>query len=245
MKDFSERLRHASHRECWDLLPWLVNETLNEAQQRRLESHLAGCADCRREAAEQKFLKEHLRQEDSVLYAPQASLQKLLDRIDEAGPLPEVASKPSRRQFGRQFAGSTAAKLLAATVVVGVVSFVAVESISSWRLVQQRSEPRYSTLTSKPAVSVSVPAARVVFAPTMSLSQLSELLRTSNAQVVTGPTEAGVYTLVFGSAAGNGPAIDRQAQEAQVSAAVQVLRRNPNVLFAEVVAAEPRGVQQP
>jgi len=242
MKDFSERLRHASHRECWDLLPWLVNETLNEAQQRRLESHLAGCADCRREAAEQKFLKEHLRQEDSVLYAPQASLQKLLDRIDEAGPLPQAASQPPRRQF----VGSTAAKLLAATVVVGVVSFVAVDSISAWRLQQQRSEPRYSTLTSKPAVSVSVPAARVVFAPTMSLSQLSELLRTSNAQVVTGPTEAGVYTLVFGSAAGSGAAIDRHAQEAQVSAAVQVLRRNPNVLFAEVVsAAEFRGAQQP
>jgi hypothetical protein len=242
MKDFSERLRHASHRECWDLLPWLVNETLNEEQQRRLQSHLAGCADCRREAAEQKFLSEHLRQEDSVLYAPQASLQQLLNRIDEAGPLPQATLKPLRRQF----VGSTAAKLLAATVVVGVVSFVAVDSMSAWRLQQQRSEPRYSTLTSKPAVSVGVPAARVVFAPTMSLSQLSELLRTSNAQVVTGPTEAGVYTLVFGSAARSEPAIDRQAQEAQVSAAVQVLRRNPNVLFAEVVsAAEPRGAQQP
>jgi hypothetical protein len=239
MKDHSDRLRHVSHRECWDLLPWLVNDTLNETQRQRLDQHLAECADCRREAGEQKSLREHLRQEDSVLYAPQASLQKLMNRIDEAAPSQQAPSRMRPR-----FTSSTAAKLLAATVVAGVVSFVAIDSISAWRLREERSAPRYATLTSKPAVSVTVPAARVVFAPTMNLSQLSELLRTSNAQVVTGPTEAGVYTLVFGSAAGSGPAVDLQAQEAQVGAAVQVLRRNPNVLFAEVVSAAAPGSGQ-
>ena len=231
MKTFSDRQRHASHRECWDLVPWLVNDTLNPAQRQRVEQHLSECADCRREAAEQKSLRAHMVQEDAVLYAPQASLQKLLNRIDDTSPHADAPTRPSR-----QFAGSTAAKLLAATVLVGVVSFVAFDSISALRLREERSAPRYATLTSKPAASVSGPAARVVFAPSMSLAQLSELLRTSNAQVVTGPTEAGVYTLVFG-AAGSGASIDRQAQEAQVGAAVQVLRRNPNVLFAEVVGA--------
>jgi hypothetical protein len=239
MKEHSERFQHGRHRECWDMLPWLVNETLTDAQKQRLEQHLAGCADCGREASEQKFLREHLRQEDSVLYAPQASLQKLLNRLDEAGPLPRLSSDR------HHFAGSRPANWLAASVVVGALSFIAFESVSSWQL-RERSAPRYTTLTSKPAATVSVPAARVVFAPTMSLSQLSDLLRTSNAQVVTGPTEAGVYTLVFNSPAGSGPSTDRETLESHVNEAVQGLRKNPNVLFAEIVSAEdPRSGQHP
>ena len=236
MREQSERFRRNSHRDCWDLLPWLVNDTLDDAQRRRLEGHLAECADCRREASEQKLLREHLLQEDPVLYAPQASLQKLLQRIDDAGPLPAAESAP------RRVAGSLALKLLAATVVIGAVSFVAIDSVGSWRLREERSAASYSTLTSKPAVVTSVPAARVVFAPTMSLAQLSELLRTAHAQVITGPSEAGVYTLVFISpnSTSNQAAATRETSEAAVDAAVQELRRNPHVLFAEVVSAADR-----
>ena len=234
MREHPDRFRRNSHRECWDMLPWLVNDTLSDAQRQRLEGHLAECADCRREVSEQRLLREHLRQEDSVLYAPQASLQKLLQRIDEADPLP-ITEGASRRGI----AGSRAMKLLVATIVVGAVSFVAMDGVNSWRSQEERSAPSYSTLTSKPSVVTSVPAARVVFAPTMSLAQLSELLRTMHAQVVTGPSEAGVYTLVFTSplATSNQAAAQRESSEAAVDAAVQELRRNPQVLFAEVVNA--------
>ena len=244
MREHSDRFRRNSHRECWDMLPWLVNDTLSDAQRQRLEGHLAECADCRREASEQRLLREHLRQEHSVLYAPQASLQKLLQRIDEADPLP-ITEGASRRGI----AGSRAMKLLVATIVVGAVSFVAMNGVNSWRSQEQRSAPSYSTLTSKPAVVASVPGARVVFAPTMSLAQLSELLGAMHAQVVTGPSEAGVYTLVFTSTpstsnqltssqvTSNQAATKRDTSEAVVDAAVQELRRNPHVLFAEVVDA--------
>jgi anti-sigma factor RsiW len=237
MKDHSTRFQRNSHRDCWDLLPWLVNDTLSDAQKQRLELHLTDCADCRREASEQKAVREHLQREDSVLYAPQASLQKLLNRIDAGDSLPQP-------EVRRSFGSSRTMKLLAATFVIGAVSFIAVDSVSSWRL---REEPRYSTLTSKPEVVVNVPAARVVFAPAMSLAQLSELLRASGAQVVTGPTDAGVYTLVFASPQGTtGAAVGQEAMEQQVSVAVQELRKNPNVLFAELVsAADTRTVQRP
>lgn len=231
MRDQSERFRRNSHRDCWDLLPWLVNDTLSDAQRQRLEEHLAECAQCRREASEQRVLREHLRQEDSVLYAPQASLQKLLHRL-ETDPLAENSSRQG-------IAGSRVLKLLAATIVIGAVSVVALDSVRSWRSQEERSAPSYSTLTSKPAVVASVPAARVVFAPTMSLAQLSELLRTAHAQVITGPSEAGVYTLVFTSplSTSNQASAERETSEAAVDAAVQELRRNPHVLFAELVSA--------
>jgi hypothetical protein len=232
----SERFQRSSHRECWDLLPWLVNDTLTDAQRQRLELHLADCAECCREANEQRRVREHMQREESVLYAPQASLQKLLQRLDGAGPLPQP------RESSRGFSASRSAKLLAAAVVIGAVTFIAMDSVSSWRLREARSAARYSTLTSKPAVVVGGPAARVVFSPKMSLAQLSDLLRTSHAQVVTGPSEAGVYTLVFSAVSGS----SREVLEEQVDAAVQELRKNPDVLFAELVGTgELRTGRQP
>ena len=232
MREHSERFQRNSHRDCWDLLPWLVNDTLTEPQKQRLEGHLAQCADCRREATEQKALREHMLREDSVLYAPQASLQKLLNRLDDPASAPILPAAAPRR-----FTESRSAKLLAAAIVIGTVSFIAYDGVSSWRLREERSAARYSTLTSKPAVAVAAPAVRVVFAPTMNLSELSELLRTAHAQVATGPSDAGVYTLVFAAAGSAKPAVDGETQEDQVVAAIQALRKNPNVLFAEPVNA--------
>lgn len=225
MSDPGNRFQKAGHRDCWDLLPWLVNGTLTDAQRQRLELHLAGCAECRREAGEQRVLLESLQQEESVLYAPQASFHKLMQRLDDRleAPLPTATPGP--------WFQSRAAKLLAATVVVGALTIVAIDGVSSW---QSRSAARYSTLTSRPATIVAAPAARVVFEPSMSLAQLSELLRTSHAQVVTGPSEAGVYTLVF--AVDAGAATETSVEK--VGAAVQALRGNPHVLFAELVVSD-------
>jgi hypothetical protein len=241
MRDHLDHARRAGHRECWELLPWLVNESLTEAQKQRLEGHLEQCDSCRREAQEQELLREHMRREEAVLYAPQASFQALLNRIDD----PRSGQVPRPVEYHH---GSRPAKLLAAAVAVGALAIIGISSVSAWRLREERFAARYSTLTSSPEVVARVPAARVVFAPTMSLAQLSELLRTYNAQVVTGPSDAGVYTLMFVPRTddqraahtnrddGRAPG-DTASMEALVAAAIPALRKDPNVLFAEPVIA--------
>jgi len=37
------------HRHTWDQIPWMVNGTLPEGERPAVETHLAGCADCRSE----------------------------------------------------------------------------------------------------------------------------------------------------------------------------------------------------
>ena len=83
MRDQFESQHRALHREIWNLLPWHVNGTLSERQAGRVEKHLAECAECRSEHASQQALQQHLREEDSVVQTPHASLRKLMARIEQ------------------------------------------------------------------------------------------------------------------------------------------------------------------
>lgn len=227
MHEHSERQRRIQHRESWELLPWLVNGSLDEAQTQRLQNHLQQCAECRREHEDQVALQQQIRREESVLYTPHASLRKLMMRIEqgESAPSPESTRPPAPRVARRMrwLTFAVAAEALGVVVLVGALS---------WQADSDRAAPRYSTLSSAPAVIPSIspqrPAARVVFVPSLSLAELGELLGSYNAQVIAGPTDAGVYTLVF-------PAVqDRK----EVATAITRLRANPEVRFAELAVAD-------
>lgn len=230
MHEHSERQRRIEHRESWELLPWLVNGSLDEAQTQRLQDHLQQCVECRREHEAQLSLQQQIRREESVLYTPHASLRKLMTRIEQDGiaPSPESSPAPAPRDARRMkwLTFAVAAEALGVIVLVGALS---------WQVDSDRAAPRYSTLSSAPAVppisppiSPQSPAARVVFAPSLSLAELGELLGSYNAQVIAGPTDAGVYTLAFPAA----------YDQKEVAAAITRLRANPEVRFAELAVAD-------
>lgn len=223
MREHSERQRRTQHRESWELLPWLVNDSLDDAQTQRLKAHMEDCAECRREYAEQLLLQQQLLREESVLYTPHASLRKLMTRIgqDEIAPPNESVRPPAARATRRMrwLTFAVAAEALGLVVLIGALTL---------QSDYDRSQPRYSTLSSAPTVIPPGPAARVVFSPTVSLAQLGELLRSYQAQVVAGPSEAGVYTLVFPAA----------RDQKEVAAAITRLRANPEVRFAELAVAD-------
>lgn len=223
MHDFSERQRRIEHRESWELLPWLANDSLSEAQTQRVQDHLEQCAECRRELEQQSLLQQQMQREESVLYTPHASLRKLMTRIeqDEGLSCAEPARPPAPHITRRT-------KWLTFAVAAEAVGLVVLLGTLTWQLDNDRAAPRYSTLSSTPAIIPQGPAARVVFAPSLSLGELAELLRSYNAQVIAGPSDAGVYTLVF-------PAAHDQKE---VTAAVARLRTNPEVRFAELAVAD-------
>lgn len=223
MREHSERERRAQHRESWELLPWLVNASLSAAQTQRLEDHLGQCAECRREYQSQVVLRQQMQNEESVLYTPHASLRKLMARIEQDdAAFPAAISKPPAPRIARRMRWLTFAVAAEALVLIAMVG------VLSWRFDYDRNAPRYSTLSSAPAIIQQGPAARVVFSPSISLAELGELLRSYNAQVIAGPSDAGVYTLVFPAA----------PDQKEVEVAVARLRTNPQVRFAELAVAD-------
>ena len=219
MTDSPDRTHAALHQQSWELLPWHVNGTLDEAQTQRMEIHLAQCEACRQEYASQSLLRQHMREEESVLQAPHVSLQKLLvaiDREENAAPSAHPthdARQPLRASRSRWFA-------VAAVEAACVVMLI---GMLSWQINEERSAARYSTLTSTTSVAAGQAAARVVFAPSTSVADLSDLLRLYDARIVAGPSEAGVFTLSF-------PAT---MSEANIAAAIARLQLDARVRFAE------------
>jgi len=206
------------HREVWDLLPWLANGTLDEAQVRRCEIHMQKCSDCAREFEAQQALQQELQAAPAVSHTPHASFRKLMAQIeaDEVpAPTVEAIAAPPRR-----------VRWLAAAVIVQTVGLISLASFMTWKLHEIREQPRYTTLSSAPATLVRGPVARVVFDNSVSVAEVAGLLHTYDAQIIAGPTEAGVYTLLFA----------QQQDERSLSESVAHMRDNPHVRFAEVTS---------
>ncbi|MBB6095891.1 putative anti-sigma-YlaC factor YlaD [Povalibacter uvarum] len=219
MRDQFESQHRALHREIWNLLPWHVNGTLNERQASRVEKHLAECAECRSEYTSQQALQQHLREDDSVVQTPHASLRKLMARIEQDD------QAPADREPGQ----SRRTRWLVAAVVVQAVGLITLSGVMTWKLQSVRSEPRYATVSSAAVPTSNAVAARVVFSPSMATGDLVSLLRSMEAQIVAGPSEAGVYTLAF----------PETMSEQDVANAVAGLRARADVRFAEVAVADP------
>lgn len=215
----------ALHQECWERLPWLANETLAAREIERIEPHLRVCAECRLELESQQRLRTAMRSDESLVLAPQAGLQKLMQRLaaEEFGEQPETDSRQRavERRAPRWARWAAAAAVVQLVALALLLSNMAEEAVTS---------PRFETLTgdSRPA-----PAAdqviRVVFASRAPLDEINRLLRSVEAQIIAGPSEAGVYTLALADDAEDStPAIER---------ALTRLRADPRVLFAESALA--------
>lgn len=206
---------HANHEHCWELIPWVVNGRATDAEQRAVLTHAETCAECRDELQRHRSLHAHMRGNDDVIPAPNASLQKLLAQIDEQPQAEPVGSRQARRSW-----------LIAALWLQGI----AIAALAGALFTSVR-QPEYRTLsTPTPEVSDLEAAVRVVFAPEASLSQVNELLRQVGGNIIAGPSEAGVYTL-------SAPA------GTDVQRIILALRAHPEVLFAESsqrAAAETR-----
>ena len=216
------------HAQCWELLPWLVNERLSRSDAARVEAHLHDCALCQTELREQQALRQALRSVEPVVIAPQASLQKLLDRID-AADAPDIGTR-SVASASPPALGRRMPWLAIAAAFQGVV--IAALCVTLWQKTHEElTAPRFTTLSSPARSAVATgPVMRVVFDGGMTQQQLNALLLSVGAQIVAGPSEAGVYTLAL---------TETTADTDAVQAAVQQLRANPAVRFAELAHVAP------
>ncbi len=205
------------HHEVSALIPWYVNETIGERDRQRVDAHVNVCVPCRDDLAVQRRLCEAINSQPALDYMPGASLKRLHARLDamqaEAASSPPPAGQPINSPT--PWRGWMAASIAAMAVAVAL--------LAADRWVQF--ESRYSTVTN----SVPRPPGeviRAVFSPTITLVELQTMLDEAQLRIVSGPTEAGVFSLASNAAL-------------PVSTSLALLRRHSTVRFAEGTSPEP------
>ena len=221
VNDRRERL----HRECWEQIPWIANGSLDADERARLEPHLRACGSCQEELALQERTRTLMRRDDAVMLAPQVGWHKLSQRLEAASDGAEQASdaesSPEERSRSRRWPRwatiAASVQALALALVLGAQFMGDGEFVAA----------RYETLTADRPIESGGPVIRLVFQTGVALQDVNALLRAVDAQVVAGPSEAGVYTLALKN--------DRAAPD--IDAALARLRADDRVLFAEAAVA--------
>lgn len=180
------------HRDIWELLPWHVNGRLSEPDCRRVEAHLRVCGACRDEHAAQRQIYQVMSADTAVEQMPTAGLNKLRRRIESIELADGGGSQPVRtRAAGRSRPRAAA---IAASAAVVAAAF-GIPAALHWQAQRNGAASAYYTVTAAAPRSDAV--IRAVFAPTLTLSELQRLLDDAHLKIVSGPTEAGVYSLAM------------------------------------------------
>lgn len=255
--DESDRSRH---RLAWDLMPWVVNGSANEAERRLVAAHLAGCGDCRDEFDFQCQLQRGMAvggaapagQETGRAAGGEvdtdadadpaadtdAALQRFWADAAQAGPLPGPARPVGLpgRAAGAPLTEHAAApagrwpRLLAAAVVVQAIGLAALAG-ALW----DRPRPAdYQTL-GRAAAPAPASTLRLVAAPRLQIGELGALLARAGLQVVESSADGAILGLA-----------PRAGGVRSQSDTLALLRADPGVLLAEPVlpahaAALPAG----
>jgi hypothetical protein len=210
------------HEDISALLPWYINGSIGELERQRVDAHLILCAGCRDELAQEQLIYRGMTADAAVEYMPAASLKRLQARLDgvvigassdSRAQLPAARERRGRRPMRWQ-------GLMAASVAVMAV---ALSLLAADRWMQTRghaSAPDYYTVTT-PTPHAPGEVIRAVFSPTITLVELQAVLDEAQLRIISGPTEAGVYSLAASSGR-------------PVSSSLASLRRDEKVRFAEI-----------
>jgi len=222
----------SQHRQAWDLIPWIVNGTASEAECQCVQEHVQSCADCREELEFQRRLQRAVAREAGPEVEAHSAWTRMRERLDgDSGSLPTAAERfaPRRlRRVERTWLPWVMAAMLVQGVGLGVLGTALWPHVPSAGANAVAPADAYHTLSaSLPAISPAT--VRVVLAPTMTLAELRGALASARLQVVSGPSDAYVWSLA--------PA--GEPTRAATDAAVRALRATAGVRFAEPISAAP------
>jgi hypothetical protein len=188
----NERL---THKEAFELLPWYVNETLEEDERRDVRAHLGNCLVCRRELAFLERLDEAVAASPDFDFAPQRGFSALMQRID-------VAEAPlARRWWGGLMSGLRALRVAHPVLRSALVVQAAMILLGGFLLLRiplPDRAPRFETLTEASTPVATEPGSarlRVVFAPEVEMSDVQALLQSGGARIVDGHSSVGAFAV--------------------------------------------------
>ena len=222
------------HDRAWELLPWIVNGRLGRDDEPWVARHLDECAECRREIEIQSDIRSALVSEARVEYAPQASLQKLLARIegiDHASPRDPVSNEPfaTSAPLRREPTVAPASRLprwLIYTLGAQCAAVAAIAILVGWQTTERFFAPNYQTLSAREPAAAGGNL-HVVLAPAVTVTEFQSLLELIHARVLAGPSAAHVWTL----------GVPYSTDTPQFAALIRNLRSDSRITFVEPVAA--------
>jgi anti-sigma factor RsiW len=233
------RLHDPVHRQTWDLIPWLVNDTLDDARRGIVETHLRECADCREELAFQRKVHAGIVDDSPTAAAPTA-MSQLFERIDAedeaipadrgfdpleaelASPVSAPAKTERRLRLGH---------LLAAAVIVEAVGLVGLGTMLAG---QRDAAADYATLSqsTRPVAGARI---RLVPSPSLNVGELQVLLGKSGLHIVDSNAGGTILALGFESSSTLQENTEALESRRRIDEALQQLRANPGVLLAEPI----------
>lgn len=196
---------------AWEKMPWVLQGTASQDEQRWLQEHLQQCSSCRAEFVHQQAIRRAMQLPVDIGVDPERGLRRLLARIDT----PEAAMPYAQQRRRRWLVGGLAAAVVAQAIGIGAMG------VRLWRI---EVSPSYRTLSETAPAAPVAGALHVVPETTMTLAEWDALLLSLQLQVTGGPNRIGAYT-VQPTASGPtaGEVLDR-------------LRATKGIRFAEPVA---------
>ena len=202
-----------SHEQAIELLPWLVNDSLEDLEKEAVLEHAHACVICRRELSSLQQLQDTISQASIAWPVPAPDMRKINARIDAL-----IDRQNSWRDLLKRFRNLFDRPWRIAFAAQSVV-LIALAAVLMW---PEPDSGQFTTLTETETLPEGR-YVRVVFSPDLQQSQLALLLDELKLTIVEGPSNRGVYTLAVASSAKNTDLI------------VSSLQGDPDVLFAQPV----------
>lgn len=203
-----------THEEAIELLPWLVNGSLDDEEREIVAAHATSCVTCRRELGELEVLGQSINLLGSQHEPPAPDMRRINRMIDaqlEAASPGRALADAWRRFSDSRWRVAFAVQSLVVVVAAGVL------------LLPREQEPLYTTLSN----TEQLPAGqylRVVFDPTLAPPEVDDILRANRLTVMAGPSARGVVTLRFADGVAQP---ERDATMARMQSDARVLFAQP------------------
>jgi hypothetical protein len=196
-----------SHNRAFDLLPWLVNGTLDAMERDAVEQHARTCIVCRRELKEQRHLKATVGNQPTIHVSAHAGLAELDRRLD---------AKPAASRGTREWGGWYAAVQPFAYATAAGIALLA---FLLWLTpLPEIGTDRYGTLATETPDQPKL--IDVVFAQQTTAAEMAALLADVDGEIVAGPSAVGRYSVRIASGRANETQllriVDRLAADSRV-----------------------------
>lgn len=204
-----------AHETAAELLPWLVNDTLDEDEKAAVRAHAGSCVICRRELTDLERLRDTIAQTPDLIATPEPDMRRINARID---------ALIEQRNTGQKILYRIRDWIEAHWRVALLAQSIVLVLVTGLLLIPGPPTDDFETLTE----ASKLPDGRyirVVFSPDLPQPEISALLEIHGLTVVEGPTRRGVFTLDLAGASSTG----------EYGALLSNLQQDPRVLFAQPV----------
>ena len=213
------RLDDPAHRAADALLPWFVNDTLDEGERDAVDRHLRECARCRREVDLLRDVQALCVSDPRAPAGAATTGFHALRRRIAAGRLGEALARLRRRCLEPWRRAPGWARWVITAELAGLAALTTLVALPD-------GAPPTVYRTLGAAARIGTPdTIAVVFAPGIAEADLRRIVQGAGARIVDGPTTSNAYLV--------------QVPEGRRTEALATMRSDPGVVLAQPLSAQP------